>query len=153
MIYQDKDMIYDFTRQEYEVKMDAVVNRTDFTQHELGLIFKPNTMRLLSQAVYRIIYGAYAGPDKDIHIRYMRKKIYNNLHGERDWLLQAVVELVRGAVESGMDLNAYTNDHDKKRSYPQTVVECLDNARLIDETRKIDQYLDITYTADDRVVN
>jgi hypothetical protein len=101
----------------------------------------------MSKAVYRLIWNAYIGLDKNIHIEFMRKRIYLNQHGERDAIINAILEMVKGAIESGMDLNIYT---EKGGSiYPLTVMEYLNEANLIDSTRKIDYNLDYDYTAED----
>jgi len=152
-IYQDKELQYDFTNEEYYLTMNGILARTDYTEHEIGLIFKPSTPKWISQAVYRLVWNAFEGFDKDIHIKFMKKMIYDNLNNEREWLLRAMVELVRGAVESGMDLNPYTKEG--KVLMPETVVDCLRNGRLLNGARKVevDTELDIVYTTDDRTVN
>lgn len=152
MIYQDKEMHYDFTNHEYYMTLDAILARTDYSEHEVKLIFKQNTPKWISQAVYRLIYNAYEGHEKDYHIRYMRRLIYDNQYSEREWFLRACIELAKGAIESGMDLNPYTAKGETVM--PDTVMDCLRNGRLISGARKIDgTFLDITYTTDDRAVN
>jgi len=152
MIYQDKELLYDFTAEEYYLTLDGILARTDYTDHEIGLIFSKNTPKWISQAVYRLIWNEFEGVEKDLHIKFMKRMIYDNLNGEREWLLRACIELVRGAVESGMDLSPYTKDG--AGVMPVTVRECLRNGRLLNGARKVDgTVLDIVYTVADHEVN
>jgi hypothetical protein len=149
MITQNTIAKYDFTRHEYYITINAVTNLTEYSEDEFKRIFKSPEKSLISmsKAVYRLIWNAYIGLDKNIHIEFMRKRIYLNQHGERDAIINAILEMVKGAIESGMDLNIYT---EKGGSiYPLTVMEYLNEANLIDSTRKIDYNLDYDYTAED----
>jgi len=141
--------LYDFDREEYYITINAVTNLTEYSEDEFKRIFKTPEKSLISmsKAVYRLIWNAYTGLDKNVHIEFMKKRIYLNQHGERDSIINAILEMVKGAIESGMDLNAYTDKGGN--NYPSTVIDCLNEANLIDGTRKIDYNLDITYTEDD----
>lgn len=153
MIAQTKDMQYDFDKEEYFLTADGITNNTDYTSAEIGLILKPNTPKWISQAVYRLIYDAFPGFEKYAHIRCMKRLIYDDEYGERKALFEAFVEMAKGAIESGMDLNPYTNNQTKPW-YPPTVISCLKKANLINPYRKEDSdEFDIVYTADDREVN
>jgi len=89
----------------------------------------------MSHAVYRLIYGYYRGVNKQRHINFMKTKIANNTNGEQTFLKMAMVEMVRGSIESGMDLNAYVND--PKSIFPDPVYEELRNGFLLDAREKV----------------
>lgn len=150
MITQDTSAKYDFTLHEYYITINAATNRTEYSEDEIKKVLGERSLVILSRAVYRLIWTAYKGVDKHIHIEFMRKKIYLNQHGEREAIISGAVEMVRGAIESGMDLNAYTNK--PEGIYPQTVYEYLEQANLLDTTKKIDYNLDYTYAADDYLI-
>lgn len=151
MIYQNKDMLYDFVNNEYYMTINAMIERTDYSDYEIKAVITEKTCKFISQAVYRLIYDCFDGLDKTVHIKFMQRMIYDNLFNEREWLLRAFIELGKGAIESGMDLNPYTKTGDIV--IPQTVYECLRSGYLLNKARKIDgTFLDISYTADDRII-
>lgn len=138
------------TLQEYYIVNEAVINKTTYTSDDLGLAFgeKVNAnLKIISHNVYRLIYDKRRGKGKYAHKKYMRKKIYDNSYEEVTALLNAMLEAVKGAIESGMDLNAYVNEPGE--TFPQTVYAELRQAELLDPTEKIDSNLDITYTDTD----
>lgn len=139
---------YDIDIQEYFINTDCIVNNTMYTSDELLNIGLDNkALKIISHSVYRLIYDYRRGVNKYAHKKYMRKKIYDNAHEEVNTLMAAMIEAVRGAVESGMDLNAYTNN--PSETLPTTVRAELHSADLLDASEKLDYGLDITYTEED----
>ena len=140
---------YDMTTQEYYITRDAVINLTTYSSDELGLIFNDinKALKIISHSVYRLIYNWRKGIGGRDHIKYMRKKIYDNAKEEVTALMLAMIEAVKGAVESGMDLNAYINE--PKDTLPHTVREELKLAELLDSSKKPIDTQDITYTAEE----
>lgn len=139
---------YNMTLQEYYITLDGVTNNTQYSSDDLNQMkIDAQTLKTISHSVYRLIYNARWGRGKYAHKKYMRKKIYENAEEEVTALMFAMLEAVKGAVESGMDLNAYTND--PKDTLPYTVTQELKAANLIDPTEKIDHDLDFDYTEAD----
>lgn len=139
---------YDMTIQEYYINLDCAINYTMYTSDELNAVGLNNkAIKIISHSVYRLIYDARKNVDKYVHKKYMRKKIYDNAKEEVTALMYAMLEAVKGAVESGMDLNAYTNE--PQDSFPPTVNKELNSAELLNPSQKIDYQLDITYTQED----
>lgn len=145
---------YDMTLQEYYITLDAVTNYTTYNSQELSLVFGNDVdkgIKNISHSIYRLIYLWRKGEGRTEHIKYMRKKIYNNANGEVNALMLAMIEAVKGAIESGMDLNAYINE--PKDNLPYTVKEELKLAELLDSSRKPINTTDITYTAEELANN
>lgn len=142
---------YDMTLQEYYINIDCITNYTNYDSNMLGAVKIDNkTLKMISHAVYRMIYNYRRGINKSVHKKYMIKKIYDNSNGEVTALMYAMIEAVKGAIESGMDLNAYINE--PKDNMPYTVKEELRSADLLDATEKRDYLLDITYTEEDESI-
>lgn len=140
---------YDMTLQEYYITTDAVTNYTMYSSGDLSVLGSDinKALKIISHAVYRLIYDQRRAKDKFTHKKYMRKKIYDNAQEEVTVLMMAMIEAVKGAVESGMDLNAYINE--PKDVMPPTVYQELRQAELLDASEKRDYLLDITYTAEE----
>ena len=137
------------TLQEYYITTDAVTNYTMYSSGDLSVLGSDinKALKIISHAVYRLIYDQRRAKDKFTHKKYMRKKIYDNAQEEVTVLMMAMIEAVKGAVESGMDLNAYINE--PKDVMPPTVYQELRQAELLDASEKRDYLLDITYTAEE----
>lgn len=142
---------YDMSEQEYYIKIDAVLNKTAYTSDDIGLAFGENIekhLKIISHSVYRLMYNyRKVNRDRYAHKKWLRKKIYDNEYEEVTALINAMIEAVKGAIESGMDLNAYTNE--PKETFPSTVYDELRQANLLDKTHKVDTNLDIIYTSQD----
>lgn len=136
---------YDMALQEYYITIDTITNYTQYSSDDLGQMkINDKTLKMISHSVYRLMYGWRKGTGKYAHKKFMRKKIYDNEEEEVTVLMLAMIEAVKGAVESGMDLNAYINE--PKDTLPYTVSEELKQAGLLDSSRKLDHELDIDYT-------
>ena len=148
MLAQNAYIKYDMTLQEYYITIDAVTNYTTYTDSEIRNVFGADVnkaLKIISHSVYLLIYDQRRAKDKFTHKKYMRKKIYDNAQEETTVLMLAMIEAAKGAIESGMDLNAYTDAAVIK--YPPTVYQELRQADLLDPSEKRDYELDITYTA------
>ena len=143
---------YDMTLQEYYITLDAVTNYTTYNSTDIAVLGQDisKALKVISHSVYRLIYDQRRAKDKFVHKKYMRKKIYDNAQEEVTVLMLAMIEAVKGAIESGMDLNAYVNE--PKDVFPATVYQELRQADLLDPSEKRDNDLDITYTAEELAV-
>lgn len=146
MIVDNDYLKYDMTLEEYYITKDCVTNYTNYSSDELGAIgINDKVLKMISHSVYRVIYEARKSLlYKNEHKKYMRKKIYDNENEEVTSLMYAILEAVKGAVESGMDLNAYINE--PKNNMPYTVIEELKSSELYDRSQKPINDLDIDYT-------
>lgn len=149
MLVQNVYMKYDMALEEYYITVNAITNYTAYNSEELGKIFKNlnKDLKKISHNVYRLIYSWYRGAEPYKHQQFMRSKIYDNTQGEVKALMLAMIEAVIGAIESGMDLNAYINE--PKNTFPLTVYEELETGMLLDKSQKIADDYDITYTAEE----
>jgi len=150
-LVRSKYIKYDMDIQEYYITLEALTNLTGYTSDDIALAFgeKVNiNLKNISHSVYRLIYNWRRSPKgKYAHKKYMRKKIYENIQEEVIALRNAMIEMAKGAIESGMDLNAYIND--PKETYPPTVISELKSANLLDSSHKDENDLDISYTEED----
>jgi len=150
MIVVNNYLKYDMTLEEYYITINAILNYTPYTESEVSGVFGNNltgALKNISRLVYRVIYSEYIGLNRDTHKKYMKKKIYDNSYGEVTSLMFAMLETVKGAIESGMDLNAYIDE--PKETMPSTAWQELRQVGLIDRSQKQDYELDITYTDDE----
>jgi hypothetical protein len=130
-MYKDNEL------NEYYIEKKDILDNTMYSEYELGRIFGDDlkkVFKLMSQDIYTLIYNAYRGPYMSDHIEYMQKKIEDNSNREQYQLKRAMIEYVKGAVESGMDLSEYLDQ--PKDKYPRTVIRELRVAMLIDGARK-----------------
>lgn len=118
---------------ELYITIDDVVNETSFTSKDLsdklGEQFDRVIERELSRAVYRYLHGLRRGFDNNRQTRVLNALIFNNKNYHRGLKL-AMIEMVKGAMYTGMDLNAYSAELEK--AIPDSVVHELKNAGLID---------------------
>ena len=126
-------MKFNHKTNETYITIDDVINETSFTskdiQDKLGEQFDRVVERDLSRAVYRYLHGLRRGFDNDRQTRILNALIFNNRTYQRGLKL-AMVELVKGAMYTGMDLNAYSAE--MLKALPDTVMHELKNAGLTD---------------------
>jgi hypothetical protein len=126
-------MKFNHKTQETYITIDDVINESSFTskdiQDKLGEQFDRVVERDLSRNVYRYLHGLRRGFDNARHTRILNALIFNNRKYQRAIKL-AMVEMVKGAMYSGMDLNAYSAEILK--TMPDTVLHELKNGGLID---------------------
>jgi len=146
MLVDNAYMGYDMTFEEYYLTIDGVTKYTSYTNDEVKQTLgnTDTALKNISHNVYRLIDSKYIGQKRNDHKKYMRKLIYDNANGEVHALMFAMLEAVKGAIESGMDLNAYINN--PTDNLPPTTYEELRNAMLIDLSQKPNTNIDITYT-------
>lgn len=126
-------MKFNHKTKETYITIDDVINETSFTskdiQDKLGEQFDRVVERDLSRSVYRYLHGLRRGFDNDRHTRILNALIFNNGTYQRGLKL-AMVEMVKGAMYTGMDLNTYSAEILK--AFPDTVMHELKNAGLTD---------------------
>ena len=118
----------------YYLDVGDVVDNSFYSESDLGRIFNDNiakTIKLLSRDIYALMYSYYKG----VYMNEHKEFIQNRIELEKEQFKRAVIEHVKGAIESGMDLNAYI-DQPKER-YPRTVYTELRIGNLLDASRKI----------------
>lgn len=120
MITSDKYFKYDYDRHEYYLTIEGALDNVTYTEVELTQVLKTGdlskTLKLASRRLYRGIYS------KNYNRQVMQYKIYLNVNNERESLLEAIVEYIKGAYESGMDLNTYMGEGN---DLPQSVYELI----------------------------
>ena len=126
-------MVFNAKTQELYITIDDVLNETSFTskdvQDKLGEQFENVIERELSRGVYRYLHGLYRGFDNKEHTRILNALIFNN-GNYQEALKWAMIEHVKGAVYSGLDLNAYSAE--SLKSLPDNVLWELKNGGLLD---------------------
>jgi hypothetical protein len=94
---------------EYQITKDEVINNSEFSDSELVEVYGEAIdfyLKNASSKVYSIMYSAFRGIDKERQyaaIRYILNNDEDKIAGLRD----AIIEYIRGAMYSGMDLNLY----------------------------------------------
>lgn len=114
---------------EYYIELDDVINNSEFDETELKETYGEAIeyhLKNASSKVYSIIYSAYGGRDRMKQYSAMRYMINNDEEKQRG-LRNAIIEYVRGAVYSGMDLKAYTSTD---ATHSQEVINILDKYGL-----------------------
>jgi len=118
----------------YYLEVGDVVDNSFYSESDLGRVFNDNvakTIKLLSRDIYALMYSYYKG----VYMNEHKEFIQNRIELEKEQFKRAVIEHIKGAIESGMDLNAYI-DQPKER-YPRTVYTELRIGNLLDASRKI----------------
>ena len=113
---------------EYQITKDEVLDNSEFSDNELVEVYGEALefyLKNASSKVYSIMYSAFRGIDKERQyaaIRYMLAQDSTKVDGLRD----AIIEYVRGAVYSGMDMKIYMNE----KGYSADVIDILRNGDL-----------------------
>lgn len=118
-------------RKQFYLTMDDVVQNTNIESDEIYQL--KIDLREISEATYRVIHNFYKGHNPNKHADILRDMIIEDPDKQRG-LLHAMLEFLRGAVISGMDLNAYIatvvynqqtggSVHTEKTNAPHTVRE------------------------------
>jgi hypothetical protein len=118
----------------YYLEVGDVVDNSFYSESDLGRVFNDNvakTIKLLSRDIYALMYSYYKG----VYMNEHKEFIQHRIELEKEQFKRAVIEHIKGAIESGMDLNAYI-DQPKER-YPRTVYTELRIGNLLDASRKI----------------
>ncbi len=142
-------MKFNHKTQETYITIDDVINESSFTskdiQDKLGEQFDRVVERDLSRAVYRYLHGLRRGFDDGRQTRILNALIFNNRKFQRGLKL-AMVEMVKGAMYSGMDLNAYSAEDAvavgstviPTKDIPNTVLHELKNGGLLQLIAQLD---------------
>jgi len=132
-------MVFNAKTQELFITIDDVLNETSLSskdvQDKLGEAFERVIERELSRDVYRYLHGLYRGFDNKEHTRILNALIFNN-GNYQEGLKWAMIEHVKGAVYSGLDLNKYSAE--SLKALPDTVMWELKNGGLMDLTGNLE---------------
>ena len=122
-------MKYDHKRKEFYIEIDDLLNNTEFSDADLadklGERYQDIIKRDLSRMLCRAVYGAYRGKEPKKHRDFINAYVLNNTFAQTK-LRDAFIELVKGAMYSGMDLLAYRQQlagETKHKHVPDTVYE------------------------------
>jgi len=124
-------MQFDSRRQQFYLTVDDVIQHTQFTSEDL--VQENIDLREISQGTYRVMHSFYKGHNPKKHTDILNEMIVNDPEKQQG-LLNAMLEFLRGALVSGMDLNAYiatvvynevsgASSHTEKTNAPHTVRE------------------------------
>lgn len=108
---------------EYYIEVNDVINNSEFTESDLTDTFgeKINEhLKNLSAKTYRVLYSAYSGWNIEQQ-KLELKELINDNEDKQQVMLEAIVEYIRGAVYSGLDLQVYLG----KKGYSAEVVDIL----------------------------
>ena len=113
---------------EYVLEIDDILNNSEIEENDLSETFGDKYdlhLTQLSRKTYRAMYSAYAGVEKTRQNKALRYMI-NNSDDYKNVLMQAMIEYVRGAIISGIDLKEYEDE----TLYPHNVKQELRNGGL-----------------------
>jgi len=97
-------MEFNTLRNQFYLTIDDVIQNTQFTSED---IYALNIdLNEISEATYRIMLNFYKGPNPQKHADILKQMIIDS-DEKQNGLRNAMLEFLRGAVVSGMDLNAY----------------------------------------------
>jgi hypothetical protein len=108
---------------EYTITIDDVVDNSEFEQSDLADVFGEGieySLINISKKTYRVMYSAYIGWNIEQQ-RLEMQEIINDDEDKQQVMLEAIVEYVRGAVNSGLDLQIYLG----KQGYSDDVIDIL----------------------------
>ena len=108
----------------YIVDKDDVINNSEITEEDLAEVYGErinDNLENASKKVYSIMYSAAPSFYRKRNADYIDYMIQNDTDMQQA-IMDAVIEYVRGALFSGMDLRAYEND---KESHSPYVIDIL----------------------------
>jgi len=108
----------------YKITVDDVLNNSEITQDDLDEVYGEKLeMQLLvaSNKVYSIMLGGYRGWNRDRQLTALNYLITND-ENKQNGLRDAIIEYIRGALISGMDLKQYTT---QEQHYSNDVIDIL----------------------------
>lgn len=94
---------------EYYIERDDLLNYSEFTETDLTEVYGEKLefhLKVASRKVYSIMYSAYGGKERERQYAVMRYMI-NNDETKQLGIREAIIEYIRGAMYSGMDLQDY----------------------------------------------
>ena len=97
-------MEFDAKRNQFYLTMSDVVSNTQFNSNEIA---EQNIdLKEISQATYRVMHSVYRGKNYQKQAKILQDMIIEDPELQNG-LMFAMLEFLRGAMVSGMDLNAY----------------------------------------------
>jgi hypothetical protein len=94
---------------EYSITLTEVIDGSEFTEAELVDTFGEGIeghLNNISRKTYRALYSAYCGWEIDQQVLELQE-IINLSETKQDVMKEAMIEYVRGAMYSGLDLQVY----------------------------------------------
>lgn len=118
------NMEFDAKRNQFYLTMSDVVSNTQFNSNEIA---EQNIdLKEISQATYRVMHSVYRGKNYQKQAKVLQDMIIED-PALQDGLMFAMLEFLRGAMVSGMDLNAYIANEltqgTERHNAPKTVKE------------------------------
>jgi len=112
------------TNGQYIITKDEVIDNSEFTEADLTEVYGEAIEFYLinaSKKTYNILYSAYRGVNKGRQ-RLALQYIINNDSDKQVTIREAIIEYIRGAMYSGMDLKEYL---DVKPNFSHSVIDIL----------------------------
>ena len=127
-------MKYLSNRREFGFSIDDVVNNSEFNEatiaEKLGEAYQDIVEKDLSRMLMRVLFGSYTGTQPLKHRKFLVAYILNNPFAQVK-LVDAFVELVKGAMYSGKDLVVYMQKTEQHYPHiPETVYQELQMGQL-----------------------
>lgn len=97
---------------QYRIEENDIINNSEIMQEDLADLYDERVdMQLInaSRKVYSVMYNAYRGIERERQRLALNYMIRNDT-AKQDAIRDAIIEFIRGALLSGMDLNEYTGD-------------------------------------------
>jgi hypothetical protein len=113
----------------YIMGIDDVINNSEITEVDLTRIYGDNVESHLANAskkVYQIYHNSYRGLNQQRQVAFMDWWIEQDTT-RQNIIRDAVIEYIRGALYSGIDLNIYISD---KKAYSEHVIQTLRDGGL-----------------------
>jgi hypothetical protein len=131
-------MKYNYTRHEWEVELNDVLEETPYTESDLvDELDEPEKFLIqYSRTIYRVIYRTNRNK-KALHY-----KIYLNKNDEKNLIKEAILEYLKGAMTTGMDTNVYTSKGEN--DIPHSVYEIL-GQELLYQGYFPEEYIEVDY--------
>ena len=108
----------------YVITIDDVVKNSELTDVELTEVFGDKVkffLQSLSEKTYRVMYGAYRGIHRERQRAWMNWFIQQS-EDRQVGIREAIIEYIRGAIYSGMDMQVYVGD---KKAHSEEVINIL----------------------------
>lgn len=106
-------MKFDTLTLEWHIDVDDVVNNSSLKAEDLSDEWQDNdldkVLKEKSEDIYLYMYSAIKQGDPQEHARHLRFLVDTN-ERKKHAFMRAVIEHVRGAIETGMDREAYENE-------------------------------------------
>ena len=94
---------------QYYIEKDDILEHSEFEETDLTEVFGEKLeyhLKVASKKIYSIMYSAYGGKERERQYKIMRYMINNSEDMQRG-IRDAIIEYIRGALITGMDLKDY----------------------------------------------